>query len=42
MPAAPTFGDGWRLGAPDLVIQMPQAFDVSAAAALLFAERRVL
>jgi len=36
MPAAPTFGDGWRLGAPDLVIQMPQAFDVPATGADVF------
>ena len=36
MPAAPNFGDGWRLGAPDLVIQMPQPFDVPATGSDVF------
>ena len=36
MPAAPNFGDGWMLGAPDLVIQMPQPFDVPATGSDVF------
>jgi hypothetical protein len=32
MPAPPAFaGDGWRLGKPDLVLQMPEGFDVPAS-----------
>jgi mono/diheme cytochrome c family protein len=30
MPALPTFTEGWQLGAPDLVLEMPAAFDVPA------------
>ena len=29
-PALPTFTAGWRLGPPDLVVQMPEAFTVPA------------
>ena len=28
MPALPTFTDGWRLGTPDLVLEMPAEFEV--------------
>lgn len=32
MPPLPQFSaDGWRLGTPDLVLEMPQAFDVAAS-----------
>jgi mono/diheme cytochrome c family protein len=30
MPALPVFTDGWQLGTPDLVLQMPEAFEVPA------------
>jgi len=30
MPPAPTYADGWVLGTPDLVLSMPEAFDVPA------------
>ena len=30
MPKLPTFTDGWQLGTPDLVLQMPAAYDVPA------------
>ncbi len=30
MPPLPTFPDGWQLGKPDLVIEMPEAFTVPA------------
>jgi uncharacterized protein (TIGR03437 family) len=29
-PLLPTFNDNWQLGAPDLILEMPQAFDVPA------------
>jgi len=29
-PEAPTFHDGWRLGPPDLVLEMPEPYDVYA------------
>ena len=29
-PVLPTFTDGWQLGTPDLILEMPQAFDVPA------------
>jgi len=29
-PPLPTFTDGWQLGTPDLIVEMPQAFDVPA------------
>jgi Flp pilus assembly protein TadD len=35
-PAAPRFSDGWHLGKPDLVLTMPEAFDVPAEGADLF------
>ena len=31
MPHLPSFTDGWQLGTPDLVLEMPDAFDVPAA-----------
>jgi hypothetical protein len=30
LPAAPTFADGWRLGQPDLIVQMAEPFTVPA------------
>jgi hypothetical protein len=30
LPPLPTFGDGWQLGAPDLVVTMSEAFEVQA------------
>jgi hypothetical protein len=30
LPTPPDWNDGWRLGAPDLVIRMPEPFDVPA------------
>ena len=30
LPAPPVFDDGWQLGAPDLVLTMPEPFDVPA------------
>ena len=30
LPAAPQFADGWQLGTPDEVIQMPEPFEVPA------------
>jgi Tfp pilus assembly protein PilF/mono/diheme cytochrome c family protein len=36
LPASPTWSDGWRLGTPDLVIRMPEAFDVPANGADIF------
>ncbi len=30
MPPVPKFTDGWQLGTPDLVLEMPEAFDVPA------------
>jgi len=31
MPALPRFTDGWQLGTPDLVLEMPEPFDVPAS-----------
>ena len=31
MPKLPVFTDGWQLGTPDLVVEMPEAFDVPAS-----------
>lgn len=31
MPALPTFTDGWQLGTPDLVLEMPAEFEVPAS-----------
>ena len=36
MPALPKFADGWRLGTPDLVLQMPAAFEVPASGPDIF------
>jgi hypothetical protein len=36
MPALPAFPDGWRLGTPDLVLQMPASFDVPASGPDIF------
>jgi mono/diheme cytochrome c family protein len=36
MPAMPKFTDGWRLGTPDLVLQMPAAFEVPASGPDIF------
>ncbi|HEX8791596.1 MAG TPA: tetratricopeptide repeat protein [Polyangiaceae bacterium] len=30
VPAAPTWPDGWQLGEPDLVVQMPEAYELPA------------
>ena len=30
LPPAPTFPDGWQLGKPDMILQMPKAFTVPA------------
>jgi hypothetical protein len=30
MPKPPAFTDGWQLGKPDLILEMPQAFEVPA------------
>jgi mono/diheme cytochrome c family protein len=30
MPKLPTFTEGWQLGQPDLVLEMPEAFDIPA------------
>ena len=30
LPVAPTFADGWQIGTPDVIIEMPEAFDVQA------------
>lgn len=30
LPPAPRFSDGWQIGTPDLVIEMPNAFEVPA------------
>src|SRR5580658_1831032 len=30
MPKPPEFADGWRLGRPDLILEMPAAFEVPA------------
>src|SRR5262245_48615912 len=30
MPALPQFADGWQLGTPDLILEMPAAYDVPA------------
>ncbi|HKV98988.1 MAG TPA: hypothetical protein VJN96_04140 [Vicinamibacterales bacterium] len=30
LPPLPKFADGWQLGTPDLVLEMPEAFDVPA------------
>ena len=30
MPKVPTFSEGWQLGQPDLVLEMPEAFDIPA------------
>ena len=36
MPPLPRFTDGWRLGTPDLVLQMPAAFEVPASGPDIF------
>jgi mono/diheme cytochrome c family protein len=36
MPALPKFTTGWRLGTPDLVLEMPQEFEVPASGPDLF------
>jgi mono/diheme cytochrome c family protein len=36
MPALPKFTDGWRLGTPDLILQMPAAFEVPASGPDIF------
>jgi hypothetical protein len=30
MPALPTFSEGWQLGKPDLILEMPKGYDVPA------------
>lgn len=36
MPALPKFTEGWRLGTPDLVLQMPAEFEVPASGPDIF------
>ena len=36
MPALPKFTTGWRLGTPDLVLEMPQEFEVPASGPDIF------
>jgi tetratricopeptide (TPR) repeat protein len=36
LPGAPNWTDDWRLGAPDLVVRMPEAFDVPASGPDIF------
>jgi mono/diheme cytochrome c family protein len=36
MPALPSFTEGWQLGKPDLVLEMPEAFDVPASGPDIF------
>ncbi len=36
MPKLPAFTDGWQLGTPDLVLEMPAGFDVPAGGPDLF------
>jgi|RhiMethySRZTD1v2_1073278.scaffolds.fasta_scaffold02211_6 mono/diheme cytochrome c family protein len=36
MPALPKFTDGWQLGTPDLILQMPEEFDVPASGPDIF------
>ncbi len=36
VPPAPRFTDGWQLGQPDLVVSMPEAFEVPAAGPDIF------
>ena len=36
LPAAPSWTDGWRLGAPDVVIRMPEPFELPAGGADVF------
>jgi hypothetical protein len=35
-PPVPVFKEGWRLGEPDLVLEMPQAFEIPAEGADLY------
>jgi hypothetical protein len=30
LPTAPTFASGWQLGEPDLIVEMPEEFEISA------------
>ena len=30
LPPAPTFADGWQIGTPDVIIEIPEPFDVQA------------
>jgi mono/diheme cytochrome c family protein len=34
LPPAPTFTDGWEIGAPDVVISMPKEYEVPASGAI--------
>jgi mono/diheme cytochrome c family protein len=36
MPARPVFTEGWQLGTPDLVLEMPEAFNVPASGPDIF------
>jgi len=36
MPRLPSFTEGWQLGTPDLVLEMPEAFDVPASGPDIF------
>jgi hypothetical protein len=36
LPPAPRLNDGWKLGAPDLVVEMPQPYEVPAGGADLY------
>ena len=37
MPPTPTFADGWALGTPDLVFEMPEDYPIAASGALEYA-----
>jgi len=36
MPPMPSFADGWQLGQPDQIIEMPEAFPVPASGAIAY------
>ena len=40
MPKLPSFTEGWQLGKPDLVLEMPEAFDVPASGPDIYPQLR--
>ena len=36
LPPAPTFADGWQIGTPDAIIEMPETFDVAAEGTIAY------